>query len=399
MRRALWMFVTLLVWPHESEAGDFDLSGFTGTELRIFVEAPQFPEQFSGPQPSFFTSPEFRYRSDEGRDQFSLVPFFRLDARDDERTHFDLREAYWLRLHENWEVLVGFNRVFWGVTESRHLVDIINQIDAVEDIDEEDKLGQPMINVAAQQDWGRLSFYVLPGFRERKFPGSAGRLRPAPPVDDDAAEFESNAKKKHVDFALRYSHFVGNWDLGAYYFYGTSRDPVLLPNTDQTRLIPRYDLIHQLGTDVQFTRGAWLWKFEGSVRKGHADGETFGAFVGGFEYTLFQILDSAADLGLLTEYLYDGRDQTNSPFTAFDDDIFVGTRLALNDEKDTQALVGVVVDREDGTTLLSIEAERRLSERWKAELVSRWFFNVQKGDPLIGFRDDSFITLRLLYFL
>ena len=44
-------------------------------------------------------------------------------------------------------LLVGAAKVFWGTAESRHLVDIINQTDAVEDIDEEDKLGQPMVKV------------------------------------------------------------------------------------------------------------------------------------------------------------------------------------------------------------------------------------------------------------
>ena len=38
----------------------------------------------------------------------------------------------------------------------------------------------------------------------------------------------------------------------------------------------------------------------------------------------------------------------------------MGARLALNDVQDTQALVGAIVDREDGSTALSVEAERRL---------------------------------------
>ena len=83
---------------------------------------------------------------------------------DDQRTHADLREAYWAWQDDEYELIVGVDKVFWGVAESRHLVDIINQTDLVEDLDEEDKLGQPMVNVSVQRDWGRLGFYLLPYF-------------------------------------------------------------------------------------------------------------------------------------------------------------------------------------------------------------------------------------------
>ncbi len=73
------------------------------------------------------------------------------------------------------ETRVGVRRVFWGVTEFQHLVDIINQSDSVEDIDNEDKLGQPMINLSLVKDWGIVDFFVLPYFRERTFAGAEGR--------------------------------------------------------------------------------------------------------------------------------------------------------------------------------------------------------------------------------
>ena len=59
-----------------------------------------------------------------------------------------------------------------------------------------------------------------------------------------------------------------------------------------------YDLITQAGLDLQYTLDAWLWKFESIVHEGH--GSTFGAMVGGFEYTIFQIADT--DDGLLMKY-------------------------------------------------------------------------------------------------
>ena len=165
-----------------------------------------------------------------------------------------------------------------------------------------------------------------------------------------------------------------------------------MPDTAAGRLVPFYDVVGQFGVDVQYTRQAWLWKLEGIVRQG--PGKTFGAAVGGFEYTFYQVGSSAADVGLLVEYLRDDRD-VEAPVTSLDDDLFVGSRLALNDTQDTQALLGAIVDVRDGSTAALIEAERRLGGGLKIEFESRLFFSVDEDNPLRVFEQDSFVTLRL----
>ena len=103
---------------------------------------------------------------------------------DDRRSHFDVRELMYQRVFDDFELRAGLGRVFWGVTESYHLVDIINQTDLVEDIDLEDKLGQPLVNLTLIRDWGALDLFALPGCRgqmpTRDSHGS-GRARPGHP--------------------------------------------------------------------------------------------------------------------------------------------------------------------------------------------------------------------------
>ncbi len=96
MSRLIWMAAALLLWAGAAWAGDLRISGFAAAELREFIEDPRFREQFDGAQPSLILNPEFRYRTEEGVHRFSFIPFLRLDARDDELTHLDLREDYWL---------------------------------------------------------------------------------------------------------------------------------------------------------------------------------------------------------------------------------------------------------------------------------------------------------------
>ena len=377
-------------------AGEFELTGQVSGELRFFPQAPQFPGQFHVIQPSVAIEPEFLWQSEDRNHQATFIPFARVDGRDGARTHGDIREAYWRYIGDDWELLAGVNREFFGVTESRHLINIVNQIDQVEDVDEEDFLGEPMVNLAVQRDFGRFSLFVMPGVRERTFPGSSGRLRTPLPVDEDAARFESELGRASVDVLGRYSHFIGDWDVGLYYFYGTGREPRLLPNATGTTLIPFYDQIHQLGVDVQYTTGAWLWKFEGLAREGQ--GEPFGAFVGGFEYTLYQIFESDADLGLLSEVLYDGRDPGGAPPTPFDNDLFLGARLAVNDVQDTSVLAGTVIDLDDGTTSIRVEAERRLGDVWKLGVEIQFVAHAAADNLLATLDQDDFILVRLSWF-
>jgi hypothetical protein len=376
-------------------AGEWEFTGYLGVDSRAFWQDASFEGQDDGVNLSVIAQPEFYWRSDSGSKRVSIIGFARADSQDAERSHLDLREAYWGIDGQGWDMTVGINKVFWGVTESRHLVDVINQTDLVEDIDQEAKLGQPMINFNVDRDFGRFGFFVLPYFRERTFPGADGRMRSPIPVDTGDATYESPAEESHVDFALRYSHYFGDVDVGAYLFEGTSREPWLDVAPSGDRLIPVYEQMTQLGLDLQYTRNAWLWKLETIYRDANSD--SFVAAVGGFEYTLYGVSDSAADFGFLVEYLYDDRNE-HAPPTAFDNDVFVGGRFALNDASDTSVLAGVAVDPDTGELFVNVEAERRIGDSLGVELRLRAFANAEANDSLYSIESDDYLQLRLNWY-
>ena len=378
-----------------SSADEWDITGFVGLDAQAFWLDSQYQGQENGINPSFLFQPEFYWRSDDSDQRISVVGFARVDSVDDERTHADLREAYWGIDGDAWDLTAGISKSFWGVTESRHLVDVINQTDLVESIDEESKLGQPMVNLNLQRDYGRFGLFVMPYFRERTFPGVNGRFRGPLVVDTDNPIYESSDEEHHVDLALRYSHYIGDVDLGAHVFEGTSRQARFVVAPEGDRLLPVYDQMTQFGIDVQYTNEAWLWKLETIARDTRVD--SFMAAVGGFEYTFYGIKDSSADLGLLVEYLYDGRNDLSPP-TASDNDLFVGTRLALNDSEDTSVLAGVAVDLDTQELFLNIEAERRFGDNLSAELQLRMFMNAEPGDALSVIERDDYLQLRLSWY-
>ncbi len=373
----------------------WDWSGEVALQYRAFFHAPLDPRQH-GDNFSLAAQPELYYEWNGGRDSFALVPFVRLDQHDDERSHLDIRELTWLTARDGWELRVGIRKVFWGVAESQHLVDIINQTDLVENIDAEDKLGQPMINVAWIRDWGTLDVFVLPYFRERTFPGVEGRLRFIPRVDADRASFESSRENKHVDVAARWSHALGDWDVGVSHFSGTSRDPRFLMGSaanGETVMFPFYEQIDQTGLDVQATKGSWLWKLEAIRRSGQ--GRTFAASTLGFEYTLFGVFDTSADLGLVFEHLYDDRPRDAEP--PFENDLFAGVRLTLNDVQSSQALLGCIFDTDSSARICNVEASRRLGDRWMLELEIRTLAELAEDNPLFSMRRDDYAQFELSY--
>jgi hypothetical protein len=206
-----------------------------------------------------------------------------------------------------------------------------------------------------------------------------------------------------VDGAVRWSHVLGGWDLGLSHFRGTGREPQLLfgtTNEGESVLIPRYVVINQTALDVQTTTGGWLWKLELISRGGQGDrfagGKRFNALTGGFEYTFANVRGSGRDVGVLAEYLFDDRGRLAT--TPFEDDMFVGARLELNDVQTTRLLAGAIVDRRTGATFVSLESGRRLGNRWTMNLETRLFLGLQGDDYLFGFRNDDYAQLELSWF-
>ena len=127
-------------------------------------------------------------------------------------------------------------------------------------------------------------------------------------------------------------------------------------------------------------------------------GGQFFAAVCGFEYTIYQLFDSVADLGLLLEYQYDGRDDAgDAPIVVSDNDVFAGLRLSFNNESSSTILAGLVVDVENGSMAGLLEAEHRLSDHWKAEIEARLILYADDADPLYLVRRDSSINFKMIY--
>ena len=136
--------VWLVMATSSAWAGDWTFSGEISPELREYIDAPKYGDPkddqtqqlesivrsqrpnfffpFTGQDsqriwPSIAGKVTAQYEWNDEQDKLVFTPFGRLAQNDDRRTHADLREGHWLHVGENWDSVVGFSKVFWGVTE------------------------------------------------------------------------------------------------------------------------------------------------------------------------------------------------------------------------------------------------------------------------------------------
>jgi hypothetical protein len=392
------LLTLLALAGHATPGGAAEWRGELSLQGRAFLHTALDPAQANADL-SLSATLEMFHDWDDGAQRIAVTAFGRADNRDAARTHADLREAYWRRSFDGVELAVGVRRVFWGVTEALHLVDIVNQTDLVENPDTEDKLGQPMVQLTLIRDWGTWDLFALTGFRERTFPGRQGRLRPPAPVEDDLATFEASAGSGHVDYAVRYSHYLGPFDFAVSHFTGTARLPELRPvpvpgPPPGVVLAPHYPLVDQTGLELSAAMGNWLWKLEAIGRRDNR--ERFMAATGGFEWTLSGLRGSGVDLGLIAEYQYDERGKAG--ISAFDNDLVIGGRLGLNDLAGSEILLLGGSDLDNQSRFWSLEASRRLGQDWRLYVESRFFSSRDPTDPLAVFRNDDYWQIELTRF-
>jgi hypothetical protein len=380
---------TIIVYP--ADASDFSKNLSLSADLQWFPQDAKYPDQDHDTLTSI--SAELDLEWERGPIQARGVFYGLLSPDLSDRNYYDIRELYWRRNIYSTMVTVGIDRVFWGVAESNHLVNVINQVDSRANLDGDEVLGQPMLRISQIRAWGEIEAFLLAGYRARSYRSKKERLRFSPPVEFAKDDTPAWKHKDEVDWAVRYSNSYDDVDFGVSFFKGVGRQARLLFNSSEYEFDTRYDHIEQSGADLQWTMDALLLKFEGIYRRGQ--GKSFLATVFGLEYTFFSVNESSGDIGFILEYQKDNRDTDISvaPPTIHQDDLFFGIRASLNNSQDTTFLFGLDRDLDFDSTIVKIEAETRLSSGLVLTVDSRYFNNTSKDLIINNFTRDHYIQL------
>ncbi len=330
------------------------------------------------------------------------------DNADDGGYRWDVREGHVYVQEDTWRLLLGLQRVAWGVSDVFPVVDVVNQRERIDWLDRAEKLGQPLIGLTTWLTYGRLDLWVMPLFRPFPFPSERARLRPDRTVASADALYESGTTYRTFDLALRYHLPLDRMDLAVHFFEGRNRMPFLIPNEElpaavqpgahepDTVYVPFYEELLQAGLELQWTTGPWLWKAELAYRSGFFDDYVLS--IGGFERTHYAIGGGVSDWTWVVEYAYDARGKSPTANTILDNDIFAGGRWAWNDLASTEVSGGTLIDLEIGEVLATLQAQRRIGPHTQLKLDAWWLAGTAESSPLHALRRDDFVRIQWIRF-
>ena len=335
-----------------------------------------------------FTKGNFISYLDERDAKITISAIARYDEKDSERRYIDFQKLKYEQYFENYTFKIGNEIIFWGVNESFNIIDIINQSNFSEDMTGTKKLGQPLLSLAYDNNYGTIDLYLMPYFIERKFPSKNGRPRLALEVDQNSITYESSSKEQNLDFAIRYSLVYDDYDIGIAHFHGNNRAPQLNINPSTLKFNPHYTTLSQTSLDIQATKGAWLYKLEAlSAKDGN---ERHLGVAGGFEYTFYGIRDSQSDLGLVIEYSFD--DRNSYPFN---NDSVAALRWTKNDINSTSLLAGMFIDMRGNSNRFIAEYEQRINNNVKLFIDATFNGSIDSQDFTYAFEEDSVFSIKL----
>jgi hypothetical protein len=324
---------------------------------------------------------------------FDLRLYGSANIKDNDGSYFDLNIAKLSYNRGPVRVDLGYDTIYWGVVESRPVVNVINQRDQIRDLEGKLSLGQPMLAVNYFRDSAALSAYVLPRFVELNFGSDDLRLGFPLPVDGDRSTFESSHGRNHVDYAARLSGQFGDLESAISVFDGTLREPILRLDAASRTLRPHYQLGTQYGLETQYTRGATLFKFEG--RYVNPDSlKSFENLVYGIEHVRGGVFGTSYELTLFAEHNWDSRGK-DSPLP-FQNDLFLGARLDFANTLGTTLRVGTYLDLDFGSLFGTMRLETRLNNKFSLQAVGYFAAEVDnQDDRLFTARDINQIQVAL----
>jgi hypothetical protein len=379
--------------------GAIDSSGELSFEARAFLDDDDPRSVDSGL--ALLGRLEWRHR--HGRLDEKLRVFGRVDRQDAGRSVLLVEEAYLQYRRGRLRLKAGADLVNWTATEAFHPADVINARNLDSDLENLEKIGEPMVAVQlGLTERTTVQALFMPVFTRTRFPAPASRLNLGPPgtdLGDRRALFDRDGVHTEADFgpqaALRLQQTVGQADLSVHLLEHMDRLQPLIAVNPMGELVPVFQTVRQLGGTYQHDVAAGLLtKVEAAYRwfarpddplAAAADaglafpGEPFPdrdhlTVAVGLEYgrphesgaSSTFLLEGQAILGVP-----DGLRRALSPFQR---DVLVAYRFAMDDEDGKELVAGLIADLEHlDERLINLSYQQRLGETFTVRLGLRLF--------------------------
>jgi hypothetical protein len=353
----------------------------------------------------------------------------RLDRYDQQRSVLVLEEA-WLQLaFERIRLRAGVDLVNWTATEAFHPADVINARNLDSDLENFEKVGEPMVALQTRLFEGTtLQLFFLPHRTAPIFASPRSRLSFAPGVDlrnsrrlvDREGRLTDGRWGPQAAVALR--QVIGNADFTVHALEHLDRSqPLVRVDLQSFSPLLIFQTVRQLGGTYQQALGPVVLKLEGAYRRFVDPAEPLpgvllddpaadpavnvssgqpdhGLVAAGLEYGV------AHQGGSESTFLLEGQTllgvegaARRSALTVFQRDVLIGYRFALNDESSKELMLGSIFDTErSGESLITLSYQQRLGETWTVRAGLR-LFNARENapGPMASLRRSDHIRLTL----
>ncbi|WP_345985799.1 hypothetical protein WCX49_01410 [Sulfurimonas sp. HSL-1656] len=321
--------------------------------------------------------------------------YYDLQAKEEQtgRSFLRVDEFYGtLDLGDN-QLMAGRSLRFWGALEVRNIVDGFNPVDLRNGLFEEDKIGVWNAALTHYTDTGSLSLIVKFAEEEQKMAKAPYAFYFFPPeVRYDAALQTSESDtlptyylrlggSTETEYPLDYAVILQRgYDSQRYFLAG---DPVITPIDliTYTYTVPLAEHAYRVNKAMTYDTlvvGDTLFKLEALFADVIDDDRISDYYhvAAGMEHTVVQVYGEA-DLGLLAEYYrYEttekGKYTDLDLFEVFQNDLFLGLRISLNDVNSASLVGGVVADLEYDEQSYYAEYETRLFDSFKLNVDYRY---------------------------
>lgn len=293
------------------------------------------------------------------------------------------------------EIGAGAFILNWSATEAFHPADVVNARNFDSDIENAEKLGEPMVYAGVPLVDGVFEVYYMPVRMAPRLPGPSSRLTLGggfaigAPLFADPDGTLSEDRFAH-QFAARVSQTFGGADVALQAVRHNDRSQLavaveFVPGTEPVAR-PVFQQVTHLGLTWAQAVGEWVVKAEGAWRRfddvdfgdlapvGFADGlPDHGQAALGLEYGWEYI-----DLGHEATVILEGQavlgvgEQDRERLHPFQRDVLLGYRHTMNDVDSTELVVGAIADLERWPeVMLNASYRQRLSDTWSLRAALR----------------------------
>lgn len=408
---ALFFWCVCLAWSSRADAAELKSRGELRSETRFFVRDDNEPltEEINS---SIAARLELSTRYQKLR--FKARGFARYDPTDVERSAVFAEDAYAEFRWGRFRIRAGALLLNWTATEAFHPADIINSRYLDSNLENAEKLGEPMVATRFKFEGGNVEFFFMPFFLSPILPSPFSRLSFGPPgvaLDSVLAlerggEFLSD-RELTPQFGARVQKTIGDADVSMHVVSHIDRTtPLLFVQSDGVPALV-YQPVVQYGGTYQHILGALIAKVEASYRRFYRpsggrtdrgvlpDRPNYSQLAVGFEYGMPHasggestlLFEGQSVLGVEGEGFLGLPDVAGLELPLFQRDVLTGYRYAANDVAGRELLLTVIVDAEDPKQILvNGTYSQRMGETFGLKTGFRFIRIPSDGEgPPLGF--------------